>query len=248
MKCFSVCGDRNGKRRTANASRLDRTTRRRHPVAAVLALAAAISVLTGCAPKVKSIEDPRLVSNLTGLVQDVSKLPIIVYQRHGRTPLGAYDSFMVEPARVNIRDEKLADLKPENVRRLQNYLTEALVEALTDAGFKIVAVPQGNTLRINTVLGGFKASKAGGVANVGVMAAGAVTGVPVIFAVSVGALTIEAEFIDAVSGETDAVILVRQQGSRIFNPSPWSTWSDVERSMTEFAEGFAETVSEAQRK
>jgi hypothetical protein len=65
---------------------------------------------------------------------------------------------------------------------------------------------------------------------------------------SVGEVTIEGVFLDALANRIDAVAVDRSAGSRVLNKSPWSTWADVEATFDIWAKGIREAVDEAHGK
>jgi hypothetical protein len=103
-------------------------------------------------------------------------------------------------------------------------------------------------MRISFTLSGLEASNTGGAANLGVMAVGAVVGLPGVFAVSVGKVTVEGVFREAMSNRIDAVVVSKTAGSRVFKNKPWSTWADVQASFDIWAEGIRKAVDKAHGK
>ena len=65
------------------------------------------------------------------------------------------------------------------------------------------------------------------------------------FAVSVGDVTVEWILREALTHRIDAVAVTRARGARTLNPSPWSTWADVEKTFDAWAKGLRETVDKA---
>ena len=82
----------------------------------------------------------------------------------------------------------------------------------------------------------------------GRLAAGAVVGLPGVFAVSVGKVTVEGVFREAMSNRIDAVAVSRSEGSHVFKNKPWSTWADVRASFDNWAEGIRKAVDKAHGK
>lgn len=76
------------------------------------------------------------------------------------------------------------------------------------------------------------------------MTAGAVVGLPVIFAVSVGEVTVEGVFREALTNRIDAVAVNRSRGSRVLNATPWSTWADVKGTFDNWAKGLRKAINE----
>ena len=120
-----------------------------------------------------------------------------------------------------------------------------MINELRDAGYEIGTKSRAGTMRISFTIMGFKAPSGGGAANIGTIGAGTAVGLPVIFAVSVGDVTVEWVLRDALTHRIDGVAVTRARGARTLNPSPWSTWADVERTFDEWAKGLREAVDKA---
>ena len=64
-------------------------------------------------------------------------------------------------------------------------------------------------------------------------------------AISVGDVTVEAAFREALSNRIDAVVVDRSAGSRFLNSAPWSSWADVEKTFDIWANGVREAIDKA---
>ncbi len=201
--------------------------------------------LAACAPKSKTVGSTAVTADVSGLVLDRSQAPTLLYKRPGAPTLADYDRFIIDPVRVDYSDPNIEELDPEDVAQIQQYFQNALINELRDAGYQIGTRSEAGTMRISLTILGLEASNAGGAANVAAMAAGAATGLPVIFAISVGEVTVEGIFREALTNRIDAVAVDRSQGSRIFNNKPWSTWADVEGAADKWAEGIRAAVEQA---
>ena len=62
---------------------------------------------------------------------------------------------------------------------------------------------------------------------------------------SVGEVTVEGIFREAVTDRIDAVAVNRARGARVLNPRPWTTWGDVESALNIWAKGIREAVDKA---
>jgi len=194
--------------------------------------------LVACGPSSKGLGNYDVRSNLHGLELDESAKPTLVYKKPGAAPLGDYSRFIVDPVEVSYDDPKMKELKPEDVGRMQQSFRDAMIKELRDGGYVVGTRSEANTLRIGLTLTGLSAPSAA--ANVSQLAAP--------LALSVGQSTVEAEFRDAVTGEVQAVVVTRMEGSRVFNPTPWSSWADVESGFGKWASGFRKAVDDAQKK
>ena len=118
------------------------------------------------------------------------------------------------------------------------YLRDAVIWELRDAGYEVGTKSQAETMRISFTISGLKAPSA--IGNVSAAVA------PI--AVSVGDVTVEWVFREALTHRIDGVAVTRARGARMLNPSPWSTWADVEKSFDDWAKGFREAVDKAHAK
>jgi hypothetical protein len=207
---------------------------------------AGLVALTGCAPKSRKVAvDYTPMASIEGLELDESEGPALIWVRPGAASFASYDRFIIDPARIDYRDPNMAELSPEDMAKLQERFHDALVKQLRDGGYEVGTKSLPGTMRISFTISGLKAPRAGGAINVAAMAAGTVVGLPVIFVLSVGEVTIEGVFRDAVTNRIDAVAVDRTAGSRVLNKSPWSTWSDVNETFDIWAKGIREAVDEA---
>ena len=206
----------------------------------------ALVALTGCAPKQKGAPvDYTPMAPIEGLELDESQRPALIWVRPGAASFASYERFIIDPVRIDYRDPDMAELSPENVEQLQERFHAAMVKQLRDGGYEVGTRSQEGTLRISFVISGLKARRSGGAINVGSMAAGTVVGLPMVFALSVGEVTIEGVFRDALTNRIDAVAVDTTAGSRVLNRSPWSTWADVTATFDIWAKGIREAVDEA---
>jgi hypothetical protein len=211
-----------------------------------VAVLAGLVALTGCAPKMRGVPaDYTPMASIEGLELDENQRPALIWVRPGAASFASYERFIIDPARIDYRDPDMAELSSENVAQLQDRFQDALVEQLQDGGYEVGTKSQAGTMRISFTISGLKARRSGGAINVGAMAAGGAVGLPVIFVLSVGEVTIEGVFRDALTNRIEAVAVDRTAGSKVLNKSPWSTWSDVEETFDIWARGIREAIDEA---
>ena len=210
-----------------------------------LLMTAGLIALAACSPKSASVDSSVVTADVSGLTLDESQAPTLVYKRPGVPTLADYDRFIIDPVRVDYSASDIEEFAPEDLAQLQQYFQTALIEELREGGYEVGTSSEAGTLRISLSILGLEASSAGGAANVGAIAAGAALGVPGVIAISVGKVTVEGVFREALTNRIDAVVVDRSQGSRIFNNSPWSTWSDVEGAADKWAEGIRAALDEA---
>lgn len=191
--------------------------------------------LTACAPKARVVQDDRVMADITGLELDESEAPALIYIRPGAPGLGEFERFIIDPVQVFYSDTKMEELSPEQVSRMQQYLLDAMVRELSDAGYQVGTRSEAGTLRVSFTLTGLKAPTA----------APNVTTAVFPYALSVGDVTVEAVVRDGLTNQKLAVVVSRASGARWLNPSPWSTWADVQKFFDSWAKGFRESVDEA---
>ncbi len=199
--------------------------------------------LTACGAKSKKLDDYDMLSDTSGLELDQSQAPTMVFIRPGAPTLSAYDRFIIDTVHVSYSDPTMKELDPEQVGEMQQYFRDAMIKELRDAGYEIGTRSQAKTMRISFTLSGLKAPSAKG--NVAAIGAGMIVGLPMLLSVSVGEVTVEAVFREALTNRIDAVAVNRAQGSRLLKKKPWSTWADVEGSFDNWAEGIRESIDKA---
>ncbi len=192
-------------------------------------------VITACGPTQTAVRDYTPEADLTGLELDESEAPLIVYARPGAPDLDAYNRFIIDAVTFRYDDPKMKELSTEDVGKMQQYLRDAVIKELRDAGYEVGTKSKAGTMRVSFTISGLTAPTA--IPNV--------TAAMAPIALSVGSVTIESVFREAVSGRIDGVAVSRSQGSRVLNPTPWSTWSDVRAGFRDWAKGFRQAVDEA---
>lgn len=201
----------------------------------VMLMSITFVVLSACAPKARVVQDDRVMADITGLELDESEAPTLVYRRPGAPGLGEFNRFIIDPVQVYYSDTRMEQLSWKQVIRMQQYLVDAMVRELSDAGYEVGTRSEAGTLRISFILTGLKAPTA----------APNVTTALFPYALSVGDVTVEAVIRDGLTNRKEAVVVSRASGARWLNPSPWSAWADVQRFFDGWAKGFREAVDEA---
>ncbi len=174
--------------------------------------------------------------DVSGFERDDSASPTVIFRRRPGAPeLDKFDRFIIDPVEIRYDDPTMTELSLEQVSSMQQYLHNALVRELNDGGYEVGTRSDAGKLRISFTLSGLRAPSA--LPNV--------TSAVVPIAVSVGEATIEAIFRNALTNEVESVAVTRARGSRWLNPSPWSTWADVEEFFDGWAKGFRMEVDKA---
>lgn len=201
----------------------------------------ALSVLTvvlavaACGPTGQSLTKQSVKADITGLVLDRSQAPTLVYKRPGAPTFASYNRFIIDPVRVDYRDRGSKEISRKDIRRMQNYFNDAVEKELRDGGYTVGTRTQANSMRISFTISDLSVPNAA--PNVSVLVA------PI--SISVGEVTVESVFRDALTNRIDAVAVARSKGSRVLNDSPWSTWSDVESAFDDWAKGIRKAVDTA---
>ena len=194
-----------------------------------------LMIITACGPTKTVVGDYTPEADITGLELDESHAPSIIYARPGAPYLDAYNRFIIDAVTFRYDDPTMKELSTEDVGKMQQYLRDAVINELRDAGYEVGTKSKAGTLRISFTISGLTAPTA--IPNV--------TAAMAPIALSVGSVTIETVFREAVSNRIDGVAVSRSRGSRVLNPSPWSTWSDVRAGFRDWAKSFRQSVDEA---
>ena len=206
-----------------------------HKVSPITLMLMVMVVISACGPKNIPVQGYTPTVDISELEHDKSQGPHIVYARPGAPGFGDYNRFIIDPVTVIYSDPKMKELSPEQVGRMQQYLRDAMIKELREAGYEVGTKSQAETMRISFTISGLKAPTA--LPNV--------TAALAPFAVSVGEVTVEGIFREAVTDRIDAVAVNRARGARVLNPRPWTTWGDVESALNIWAKGIREAVDKA---
>ena len=198
----------------------------------------ALAITTGCAPVTLPVEGYEPTVDISELELDESESPTIIYKRPGAPDFDVFNRFIIDPVLIIYSDPKMQELSTEQVGRMQQYLRDAMINELRDGGYEVGTKSKDETMRLSFTIKGLKAPTA--LPNV--------TAAVVPFAASVGDVTVEWVLRDSLTHEVLAVVVSRARGSRTLNPSPWSTWADVQKTFDEWAKGLRESVDKAHGK
>ncbi|AEF05675.1 DUF3313 family protein [Alteromonas naphthalenivorans] len=194
--------------------------------------------ISACAPTSRVVKDHSYAADLTGLELDESYSPTLVYVRPSTSKFEAYNRFIVDPVRVNYDDPNMEELDTATLAKMQAYFRDSLIQSLREGGYEVGTRSEPNTLRISLHISGLKAPNA----------AANVTNAMVPFSISVGEVTVEAHFREAMSDRLDIVAVANTQGSRFVNATPWSTWADIESTFDQWVEGIRKEIDKAHQK
>ena len=178
-------------------------------------LAVGTLAVTGCGSTRSADTAP------SGFLGDLSALQPIDARAGGevlvREPgiLGQYDRFLLDPVVIVFTENTPARaVDPEDLARLANSLRRTVTSELQKGGYEIVDAPAPGVLRIRAALTNVDPSRPA--VNVGGKIAGIASGVGgfVVPVIDLGGAAIEAEMIDAETGERVAAYLDTRRGKR----------------------------------
>jgi hypothetical protein len=206
-----------------------------HKFSPITLMLMVLVLISACGPKNIPVRGYDPTVDISELELDKRQGPHIAYMRPGAPGFGDYNRFIIDPVTVIYRDPKMKELSPEQVGRMQQYLRDAMIKEIRDAGYEVGTKSQAETMRISFTISGLKAPSA----------IGNVTAAVAPIAVSVGEVTVEWVFREALTHRIDGVAVTRARGARMLNPKPWSTWADVEKTFDDWAKGLREAVDKA---
>lgn len=195
--------------------------------------------LNGCAQVGQEISTSEISTNISGLVLDESKKPTLVYIRPEAPTLADYTKFIIDPILIDYSDPNINDISSEEMVQMQQYFSQVMSKELVDAGYQVVTRSAPNTLRVTFKISDLKAPTAA--TNVSMLLVPGLS-------TSVGEVTIEAVFREALSNQVNAVVMESSRGSYMFNANPLTTTSDIEAAFDNWATGFTSAVNKAHGK
>jgi len=175
-------------------------------------------------------EDYVYVNDISGFEAD----PVYPnsWLKPGYKDVDQYKSFVIDDVEV----VKIGEgVDPEDGARIAVYFRDAVKTKLSEGGYTVVDSPQDDSMIIKLYINGLE-QPGGEAANVA-------TSLMVGMSTSVGAVTIEGAFIDARTGEIQAVVSDSRRGSYM-NSSPWSNWQDIENAMDDWADEITQSFDD----
>jgi hypothetical protein len=200
-------------------------------------LVTVVTVLSACGAVETKVENHLFKTDVSGLELDKSAAPVILYLRKSAPDISTYNRFIVDPVTIDYRDPGMKEIDPEDLARMQKYFQKRVQDKLKEGGNTITDQAGAGTMRISFILSGLAAPTA----------APNIVAVLAPVAITVGEVTIEATFRESKSNRVDAVAVANLRGSRVLNPTPWSSWSDIESIFDIWAEGIADGVKKQHR-
>ena len=182
----------------------------------------------------------------TGFLSDYSKLQSeseSSYRYIDKTVSGNYKDFIVDPVTVHfkegakaIKEKSEGKITEKDLKDLTNYFHDAIVKAITDAGYSVAYQPASGVARVRVAITDLKET---GALNVLPQAS--------LLGADVGGAAMEAEVVDSVTGKQIGAVVESQKGSRVpfTNLGDWGTAKGV---MDGWAKRFKERLEEGQGK
>ncbi len=148
--------------------------------------------------------------------------------------LTRYSSFIVDPVKVRFYSgaKSKGKLTQQQVTDLTNYMHSKIIEAVQGAGKKVTYQPAAGVARIRVALTDIEKTNA-----INILPQASLLGA------GIGGASMEAEIIDAMTGEQIGAVVESKQGSRI----PFSNlgdWTAAKKVMDSWAERFQKRLAE----
>jgi len=159
--------------------------------------------------------------------------------------LADYDTFLVDPVLAYFRpDSEAIGLDPEKLAELTVYFRDQLVEQLEAGGYRVVDEPAPGRLRLRIAITDLRVAR--GAANAAGKAAGLATGIGLLVPnLDVGGAEIEAEAVDAASGERMLAVIDSDRGRRFLNVRGVKPTGDARAALKGWAKEFRARLDEA---
>lgn len=193
----------------------------------------AIVVLIGC-----SSAPPRPAGFLgdTSVLAPVPGQPDRLYYERPGADWKSYTSVMLDPVQVCLLPEaRERELRREDVSRMTDYFRAKAVEAV-QSGYPVVNAPGPGVLRIRAAITDLVPTN---------VAQNLLTTAAVGLAVDMGGASMEAEFVDSVTGERLAAVVDRKTGSPLALVENFTTWDHARAAFDEWAQELRKALDEA---
>jgi hypothetical protein len=184
----------------------------------------------------------------TGFLSDYSKLQRVSdtsCRYINKAAAAKYTAFIVDPVVVHFQEGGKAivtksegKLTEQDMMDLTNYFHDAIIKAITDAGYPVVYQPRYNVARIRVAITDLDETN---------VALAAIPQTRVISGAGVGGAAMEAEVVNSMTGQQIAAVVESKAGSRM----PFtglSDWGGAKSAMDEWAKRLKERLDEAKGK
>ncbi|MBI4357496.1 MAG: DUF3313 domain-containing protein [Gammaproteobacteria bacterium] len=182
-------------------------------------------LLAACAPK-KPLVESGFLTHYDQLTQSMGDPLLREYEKKG-VDWTRYRKLQIEPTTFKVREEEQKQYKidEKELSLLSQYFYEQVVQAL-GGDYPIVKEPGKDVLRVRlAITDAVPVSPALNILTVSTL----------LMPLDIGGASIEAEFLDSLTGERLYAIIQRKEGSAIHITEGYSRWSHVKSAMQAWA-------------
>jgi hypothetical protein len=180
----------------------------------------------------------------TGFLSDYSKLQAVSdssYRYLDKPSFGNYKGFIVDPVAVHfhagakaIKTKSEGKMTEQDIMDLANYFHEAIIKAITDAGYQVAYKSGPGIARIRVAITDMEETN---------VILAAVPQARLLTGAGVGGAAMESELVDSTTGKQIAAVVETKAGSRI----PFtglSQWGGAKSAIDEWAKRLKERLDE----
>jgi hypothetical protein len=189
-----------------------------------------LATITGCAEK--TLQRTGFLSTYARL--DSTPEGNLRYVNMNR--LGIYSKFIIEPVvfrLYNVPVGKRPDMRTRT--ELSNYMYQAIVKAMQER-YMVVSQPAPQVARVRVAITDIDKS----LSSLNVLPASKLSGI------GLGGVSMEAEVIDAITGEQIGAVVQSKKGNRV-STAGLNEWGDAHAVMDEWAQRFRNVLDEARQ-
>jgi hypothetical protein len=180
-----------------------------------------------------------------GFLSDYSNLQPVSdssYRYLDKTAQGKYTAFMVDPVAVHfnegakaIKAKSEGKVTEKDMMDLANYFHDAIVKAILEAGYSVTYQPGSGVARVRAAITDMEETN---------VILSAIPMTRVATGAGVGGASMEAEFVDSMTGKQFAAVVEAKAGSRV--PfSGLSEWGGARSAIDEWAKRLKDRLIEA---
>ena len=212
-----------------------------------------LSLLAAAATTASATKDKQKKAPPTsGFLGDYSELTphpdkklMLVYRKRAGV-LAGYNRFLVDPVLVYFHEEaRGVAVDPGELAELAGFLRDAVIEALSEDGaYAVVEEPGPGVVRLRAAI--TDVVPVDPKKNIGATAVGMATGVGLLLPrVDLGRTSIEAEFLDAETGERLVAVVAEKKGNRFGGKVKGAkTWGDVKAAFKKWSKDLRKRLDQ----
>jgi len=206
--------------------------------------AAAAGAPTQQSPAAASARASAFLGDVSAFAASPDDEDMLVYRKRPGI-LADYDTFLIDPVLAYFRpDSEAIGLDPAKLAELTVYFRDQLVEQLEGGGYRVVDEPAPGRLRLRIAITDLRIAR--GAANAAGKVAGLATGVGLLLPnLDVGGAAIEAEAVDAASGERMLAVVDSDRGRRFLNVRGVQPTGDARAALKGWAKEFRARLDKA---